>query len=230
MSKKLILAAVVVLCLGIVAQAAWVTGVTATTNSTFDANGNGPQQLVDEGHMVGLETWATYYSTGMWLSEQCYEWNQVYDPAYKQPYLDFAFGAAVELDEMYIWNGAQILAPGRALKYVDITYSTDNGATYSPLFTNIMLTEVPGLAGLADWTLVGPTDVLALNGLVATNVRINTKPYADGGLYEVDPDPSNVWTPSLFYGLTQVHFTEVPEPASMLLLSLGSLAFLRKKN
>jgi len=126
-----------------------------------------------------------------------------------QQWVKYEFDAVYELDEMLIWNGAMNVY-NRSTKDIVISYSLD-GTNWTPIFTG----------QLAD----------------TTDIEMNGRTYSDvidfGGISAkfVEMDLISQWnTGDGYYLMDEVLFSlVVPEPATLVLLSLGALLLGKKK-
>ena len=217
--KKLLIAMVLVSCITMAQGAIYIApgSITATTSSEATAWGAGfaAQATVDG---VGLDiptlTHATvadnyyhsfndYAGSGTAASgNECEQWIQ------------YEFDAVYDLSQALVWNGAMNVW-NRTTKDVVVSHSLD-GTSWTSLpaivFTNIDLLEMNGR---------GFTDVIDLTGISAKYIELALVSQYDstGGHGAADG----------YYLMDEVLFELVPEPATMVLLSLGGLFLRRKK-
>jgi hypothetical protein len=138
--------------------------------------------------------------------------------------LDIDLGAVYQLSDMYVWNynGNSPDWPHEAdTGWYDakIEYSVD-GVSYSYLSDNILSINWPGDPEYGVWPY-HKTDTIDLAGITAQHIRLtNTQNWVIPG--ETGGNPN-------YRILSEVAFEVVPEPASLMLLGLGSLALIRKR-
>ncbi|UCE46440.1 MAG: discoidin domain-containing protein, partial [Phycisphaerales bacterium] len=115
-----------------------------------------------DGDEHSIEGWA------MWLSG--------IDP--DGAWIQYPFDKAYKLSEILIWNYNEDIEPilGFGFNETIIEYSTDEGETFVELAT-VNLNQAPGEP-------TGPTDILDLQGVVATNLRLTANSNFSGGFEE----------------------------------------------
>lgn len=123
---------------------------------------------------------------------------------------DFDLGGLYEVEGFALWNYAErhngTWYNDRGFGQADLEYSADGGATWLPL-------ETMNFAQTADETAFGPEVLMFTGGAVeATHIRFNNATSLG----------------SVHNGISEIRFIAIPEPATMVLLGLGSL-LLRKK-
>lgn len=202
------------------ASAAFIPGVTATTNhppydgypadnminnsfftppDLHQANGYGGGMYMSGGYH-------TFTNPGQFGDDLPRYWDGS-DWAVFDLYLEFDLGGTYDLNEMHIWNGAQTAAQDRGMRKVDIAISNDGGATYTTVLSEVILNNVFDLnPGLADFENFPTSDILDMTGVTADHVRIIAYPDYEGGSYRVDTTPSNPWDGSTLYQLCEVKF------------------------
>jgi len=149
--------------------------------SSYNANGD-PNFLIDGSGLTG-DTHGTANLTG-WLST----------PTDMQPSLVFELSKPQMLDRMLVWNSNTTMEPFFGMGAKDITLETSmDGETWTVVEGVTSLTKAPG------HDLYNTPDSLALNGVLATQVRIQIS-HNWGGL-------------PIGTGLAEVQFYAVPTRA-----------------
>lgn len=241
--KKKVLVCMLVLGMVGISSAAFIPGVTATSNHAHYA-GYPYEQMVNEsmftapdlhqangygGGMYMSQGYAMFTNPGQFGNDLPHYWDGAAWAVFDL-YIEFDLGGSYELSEMHIWNGGQTATPERNMRKVDIAISNDGGATYTTLLSEVILNSVFDLnPGIADFENFSTSDILDMSGVTADHVRIIAYPDYDGGSYRMDSTPANPWDGSTFYQLSEVKFNEVPEPATLGLLALGAFAVRRRK-
>jgi hypothetical protein len=138
--------------------------------------------------------------------------------------LDIDLGAVYELSDMYVWNynGNAPDWPHEAdggWYDCKIEYSVD-GVSYAYLSDNILPVNWPGDPEYGVWPFHKQATI-DLAGITAQYIRLtNTQNWATAA--ETGGNQN-------YRILSEVEFEIVPEPASLMLLGLGSLALIRKR-
>jgi hypothetical protein len=151
---------------------------------------------------------------GMWASTENPK------PSDEEKWVLFTFANATSLQEMVIWNYNQNsdangypLLWQRGLKDVTITYST--GADASGLGGTLFAGQLNHASGADahaytdDLTFAPVADVKAVRIAYTSNWDDSTYAYNAG-----------------VYGLSEVRFSAVPEPSSLLLITLGAIGLM----
>ncbi len=183
-----------------------VASATSSINTTRDMDGTIDGAGLSGGGTSGDILSETHASTGgtgptYWLGTTSV--TQV---------LDFTLAAATDVEAVHIWNyerGSEDNWDKRALASFDIAFSTNNGATYS---TPISITGIQG-----NTALTAPIPVQTFTFAKQTGVT-------DIQLTNLVNHGDSSW-----YGLAEIRFDTVPEPASLALLGLGGLAMIRRR-
>jgi len=133
-------------------------------------------------------------------------------------WLEFDLGQDYLLDEIWIWNYNHPLSEGNGWRYSDwkeigIEISPDGGP-YDWIASTVV--------GLADGTTANEVDLIVdgIGGIATRYIRFNTSAlpnYNWGGYHNQ----------SMCLG--EVRFYEIPEPATLALLSIGGLLTVRRK-
>jgi len=161
---------------------------------------------------------STFNSLNYWLSNYDHE---PFSVTYPSPasgndvfhWVRYDFSAPATLDRMMLWNGAYPGYPNRCINQAEVYYTADSGATWSLL--------TPGVFTAADGTAPrSASDIVPFGGLTVDAVVIDII-----SCYYSANDPFN------YCSIQQVLFDGevIPEPTTMVLLGLGSLAMLRRK-
>jgi hypothetical protein len=192
----------------------FISGVGATANST--STGQSPSYMTDgsgltdgfTGDPAATSVFPT--SSAFWLSEDIGTSPTI------APIVEFDLGGSYDLETMVVWNHIEEWDGHsdfglRGFKYVDIEYL--NGGTWT------LLDDANGVtAGTHSIGISGEEDEesnlsVDMTGITAEKVRIT-------GLAN--------WNDN-YWGLNEVRFYEVPEPATMSLLALGGIAMLKRR-
>ena len=199
MKKLMILVYICALVLGGVSQAA-IPGVTAGNSGSPEGLCNWftpASAMLDGSGMVGVQHIATSWGQGLALlmnqsGREINDWGAGpmiinADRTAWVPWsqnIDFDLGDTYYLDTMDIWNAGQTAAVQRGIGKCDILTSSDGGATYTALYTEIVLNNAHTLnPGLSDGDYFDKTDSLAMGGVTATHVRIRLYCAQNGGTY-----------------------------------------------
>lgn len=215
MFKTVTAAVMVVTALASQAQAAPITGVTISASS--ELGGLFQRQASNVGSGAGLTGPAGMFSNApdgtMWLTKG----NGTYQgPADTHPSITFDLGGIYNLTSAQVWNynensGNPSFFTKRGVRTMDAQASMD-GTTFATIAVNINLAQAPGanngaFAQTLAWA--GTAEYIRFSNLVSWG--------GDNG----------------FVGLSQVQFfgtaaaspsASVPEPISIALLGLGTLA------
>ena len=168
----------------------------------------------------------------MWMNSDA---TAVSQASVNAQWLIFDLGGTYDLTSSHIWNYNEVTAWADPVTY----------PTYYPFWAQrrgVYEMEVSVSADKTTWTSLGLKYLTAANGqadpgqdvaLTAAGVRyvkfdIN-KNQTWSGVWTSDGSPPNPDT-DYYVGLSEVQFTGTPEPATMLLLGLGSLILRRRKS
>ena len=139
--------------------------------------------------------------------------------------LTFDLGGAFELGGMVLWNSTESGQTERGFEHTALSYSTDGGVTFVSGETLTWterngVDEVSGNQGDTEpvdgWITFAPeVQMLAVPVAGVTHVRMVVDNFSEAGANNITL-------------VSELRFIAVPEPATMVLLGLGSL-LLRKK-
>lgn len=131
-------------------------------------------------------------------------------------WIRYDFDQAYDLAEMWVWNGNRSAGSVYGLKDVTVQYSLTGGASASDWTTAFAgeWAEATGVNGYVGFE--GPDFTGASVKSVVITVHSN---WGGGGTGD-----------SRTCMLSEVRFNEVPEPATIALLGMGCVAFLRRRN
>jgi hypothetical protein len=136
-------------------------------------------------------------------------------PTGTKAWLEYNFGAEYSINSIWVWNYSLL----------------DSGTSYGGRgFKDVVIkTSLTGASNPADWTTVwtGPFNMEtgADNYPHGTEIVFNIPVNAT---YVLVSALSN-WNSGDYYGLGELRFNVVPEPASLILLGFGGVAVLRRK-
>jgi len=126
----------------------------------------------------------------------------------------YSLGATgVQLSSIAVYGGW--IDPGRDSQSFRVSYSTNNGTTYTPLAlgTNSVTAAYGHDQSVANRTIVTDGTGILAGGALITNLRFDFTPVENG------------WT-----GTSEIAAFAVPEPGiAALLLSLGAVGFMRRR-
>ncbi len=207
------LAAGLMFVFAMTAQAAIITPTAATATSSISTDRNLTETINGDGLSGGgtsgdilAETHAsTGGTTDYWLGTKSV--TQV---------LDFDLGDATNVEAVHIWNydrgsddGTSGVWDKRAIASFDIAFSTNGGANYS---TPISITGLLGFNDIDPPIAVQTFTFAAQTGV--TDIQItNLQNFGDGS----------------WYGLGEIRFDTVPEPATLSLLVIGAIGLARRR-
>jgi hypothetical protein len=124
--------------------------------------------------------------------------------------VQFELGDSYDLFGFHLWNYNEYWSGGesnRGIKIATVEYSTDNGTNWISL-GDMTFAQASGLS-----SYTGEDYSFASTLIGVTDVRFTVVENHGGDRV----------------GLSEIRFAAVPEPASLVLLGLGSLGFLRKR-
>jgi len=202
--KKLMLMMVVVFLAVGSASATYVSAVTIEDVSS-ELAGRAPVNVINGNgftEATGVHV-STFENDTMWLN------NNV-----MPSYITFDLEANYDLDSVTVWNYNEYQRTGRGAKAVEISIAASEGGAFTSIGT-FEFDRAPGTE--SNFAQVIDLTSYAAAGdarLVRFDISSNWGP--EGG-------------PADYTGLSEVRFTEVPEPATMALLGLGSLVLIRRK-
>lgn len=227
--KNVVMLAVLMLSLWGVANAGIIPGSAITASASSTADG-GAQYVVDgSGRYLGPGAGQNYDPSGQyhdcvtyqvtWLSNNRGFADSAFTGTAAGPeWFVIQFDQVYALDQMDVWNYNFYARPDRGMKEVYLDYSAD-GTGWTRLMHGAdnfwTFAQAPGA-----WQYLSNTAV-AFGGAQAKFVVITPKAGAAGQWGASDG----------YYGLSELAFNgnAVPEPATLLMLGLGSL-LLRKKS
>ena len=182
-------------------------------------------------HVNGPGTHGSWPAGAMWLNSDA---TAASPQDVDDQWLIFDLGGVYDLASMEIWNYNEYChwaVPGgpyepfwaqrRGVYEMEVLVSADK-ATWSSLGLKY-LTAAPGVDTVPFGEIV-PLDAM---GVRYVKFDINTNQCASG-VWTCDDSPPSIGTDN-YVGLSEVQFIEVPEPATLALLSMGCLALLRKR-
>ena len=212
----MLMLSVVVLLVAATAQAAYITGVTATASNT--EGGFGAFNVVNgSGFNETAGTHTNAYNGGPQVGNIYANWRtggMVDEAGIATVWIKFDLGAAYDLTSMQIWNMNRGVNPDlteHGIAQMDVEVSL-NGTDWTEVLTDQTLTEAPGLS-----TYTGETVALSATNIRYVRFQVDSA-FGRGGL-----------TGSVGFqaGLSEVRF--VPEPATMSLLGIGGLLALVRR-
>ena len=223
--RNWILVVILTLGLGAAAHAAIDREVVAaaTASSEHYSGQRGPINTINDSGMdgLGIDALHDFNWWNLWLSGPLATSAGNPNPGTVagSHWIKFDLGSVRnDLTDMAIWNGNEQNYPWFGMKDVTIEYSTDN-VNYSLL--------LDGIIPFANGVGVNPSAadlVLDLTGLPMQYVVITA---------DAEPNGNRNWsynrpTYHVEVALSEVRFF-VPEPATMILMGLGSLALIRRR-
>ena len=184
--------------------------ITASASSSFIPSLTGPSLTIDGSGLSGDLHDASSNGATMWLSASGGGGSGTNNPAGipGPAWLRYQFANPTELSELWVWNHNQANLTDRGLRRVTLHARVTGGAWTS--LGDRVLTRAPGTPGY------GPGDVIALGGIVATELLISSAPVEGNygsaffGLSEVRflGRPSGCWPTSFPLGLVSVAIDE----------------------
>ena len=216
MKNVCLLTLVSTVCVIGTASADYITGVTIEDFfSESDYNGRNAIEIINgEGFEVNgpgtHRALATEPDEGMWQSDG-YNGHSPDGDVVDNQYFVFDLGAQYDLASTTVWNYNSWYGISYGYEGVDemeILVSPDNVNYTSMGLVNV--SEAPG----DDYIPFGDTFTLNVSGVRYVRFDINS---------DIEGNPLG------FVGLSEVRFTEIPEPATMVLLGLGGLGLLRRR-
>jgi len=195
------------------AQAAIITPTSATATSSISTsrdltetiNGDGLSGGGASGDILAETHNSTGGSTEYWLGS-----------AGVTQVLDFVLAGATDVAAVHVWNydrGSDDGTGGswdkRAIASFDIAFSTNGGTSYTAPIS------ITGLLGFND---------------IDPPIAVQTKTFAaQTGVTDIQITNLQNFGDGSWYGLGEIRFDTVPEPATLGLLAIGAIGLIRRR-
>lgn len=196
------------------AQAAVITGISATATSTFTATGGLSAALLVNTTDLSIpnDITATHAVFSGSANGNGWHSNGPGGPGVDNEFITLNLNGTYDLDSIYIWQMNQTNNLGRGVRQFDILVS-NNGTDFTEVGSNLVLAQALNgtLPNTAQAFALTPSSVTGV-----THVRIGIDTAWSGSATE-------------YVGLNHIMVTAIPEPSAALLGGLGMLALLRRR-